>query len=353
MIITISKGALQSVLATVGKRADQSQPHLACIHIDAGDAVAAFSATNLNESARCVEQALVEKSGKCLIPAKRLGEIVKSLPDAAVTIEADDRQATIRCGRARFDIPAIDPEEFPGTIRFNAENSARIGFCYFCEMVRKCEAFAAKDDNRPILGGILLDADGETLRMVATDSYRMICCESPCDSEFRMVMPARFASSVASAKASSGSIRVSYDDNFIMVENGDCVLATRCIEGNYPAWERLLPESVMSTAEFDRRDIAGAVRRAATLGRGVPVRISFRGDSARVESGGGDDGSMSEDIPCKSEGEDSIKVNASYAAEAIGAMGGGKVRLGFNGELKPLLVDSPDSHARAIIMPVR
>ena len=351
MIFTISKGALQGVLATVSKRTDQSQPHLACIHIKTEDGRAAFSATNLNESARCVEDVLVDNSGECLIPAKRLSEIVKSLPDAAVTIEADGMKASIRCGRARFDIPALDPEDFPGTIKFNAENSVRIGFSYFCDMVRKCEAFAAKDDSRPILGGILLDADGSTLRMVATDSYRMICCEYPFSAEFRVVMPAKFASSVASAKANSGSVNLSYDDSFIMVENGDCILSTRCIDGSYPAWERLLPESVISTAEFDRRDIAGAVKRAATLGRGVPVRISFRGDSARVESGGGDDGSMSEDIPCKSDGEGSIKVSASYAAEALSAMDSDKVRFGFNGELKPMLVTAGTS--RAIIMPVR
>lgn len=352
MIITINKGALQGVLATVGKRASQTEPHLACIHIDAGDGEAAFSATNLNESARSVEPVLVEERGECLIPAKRLGEIVKSLPDQAVTIEAHRDRASIRCGRANFDIPALDPEDFPGTIRFNAESSARIGFCYFCEMVKKCEAFAAKDGGKPILTGILLDAGGGTLRMVATDSYRMICCESPCDAEFRVVVPASFAASVASAKSSTGSVRLSYDENFVMVENGGTVLATRRIEGTYPAWERLIPESVISSAEIDCKDIAGAVRRAATIGRGVPVAISYGGGTARIESAG-DEGRMSEEVACSADGEGAIKVNASYAAEAIGAMGGGKVRLGFNGELKPLLVDSPDSHARAIIMPVR
>lgn len=351
MIISISKGALQNVLATVGKRADQSTPHLACIHIDAHDDKAVFSATNLNESARCSEEALVDESGECLIPVKRLSEIVKSLPDAAVTIEADNASASILCGKAKFRIPALDPEEFPGTIAFNAENSARIGFCYFCDMVRKCEAFAAKDDSKPILSGILFDASGGTLRMVATDSYRLICCELNCDADFRVVIPAKFASSVAAMKSSHGSVSISYDDSFVMIENGDCILATRRIEGNYPAWERLIPQSFESTAKFNKGEVYGAVRRAATLGNSVPVQFEYGPNGARVSADAGDNGSMSEDVTCITSGEAFIKANAAYVSEAINAIGGSEITMGFNGASKPLFLASGSCYG--IVMPVR
>ena len=351
MIISIAKGALQNVLATVGKRADQSTPHLACIHIEASDGSAVFSATNLNESARSVESVLVEANGECLIPVKRLSEIVKSLPDAAVTIEANSSSASITCGKAKFHIPALDPEDFPGTIAFNAENSARIGFCYFCDMVRKCESFAAKDDSNPVLSGILFDADGSTLRMVATDSYRMICCELKSDAEFRVVIPAKFAASVASMKASSGSVSIAYDDSFVMIENDDCILATRRIEGNYPAWQRLIPQSFESTAKFNKGEVYGAVRRAATLGNSVPVQFEYNPNGARVSADAGDNGSMSEDVTCITTGEAAIKVNAAFASEAINAIGGSEVTMGFNGSFKPLYLSSGSCYG--IVMPMR
>lgn len=351
MIFTMSKGTLANALGTVSKYAGQSEAYLACVHIEAkGDRVT-LSATNLNESARCADMALVEEDGECLISAKRLNEIVKTLPDQAVTIEAYDDRAAIRCGKANFAIPAMDPADFPGTITFNAENGVRIDSATFAMMVGKCARFAAKDDSHPILKGILIEADGSTLRMVATDSYSLICCETGCGSEFSVVVPATFASAAASVKASSRDVSISYDGSFVMIEDGGVTLATRRLEGNFPAWQRLMPEGVESSAEFDRGEIAGAVKRASTVGRNVPVSISFNDGTARIEASSKDEGNMSEEVGCKSRGECFIKVNAAYASDALNAFAFEHVTLGFNGATKPLLMT--EHGTRAIVMPVR
>ena len=347
MIFSMSKGALQNALDTVSKYTGQSAAYLACVHIDAGDRVT-FAATDLTESAMCTESALIDERGACLISAKRLGEIVKTLPDQAVTVEAYSDRAAIRCGRAEFAIPALDPADFPGVLSFKAESSMTVAREEWADMVRKCASFASVENTRPILKGILLDAKGGILRMVATDGYRLICCESDSDAEFSVVVPAAFASATVKG---TGDVTVSYDGGYVMVESGDSTFTTRRLEGNYPKWEQLMPSDVDGTATFDMRDIAGAVKRASIFGRTVPVRIWFEGDTAHIDANGGENGRMSEEVSCEAKGACDIGVNASYAADALGAMGGDRVTLGFTSSVKPLLI--VDGRTRAIVMPVR
>lgn len=352
MIISIAKGALQNALATVSKYAGTSAAYLACVHIDATGSRIQFAATNLDESAHCTEIALVEEDGRCLIPALRLNEIVKTLPDAAVTIEAYADRAAIRCGKASFAIPALDPADFPGVLSIESDQEITMPYEDYCEIMAKSAKFAARDDGRgKILTGVLMDAKGGSMSIVATDSYRIISHDIECEGEFNAVIPAKFAIATSSLKTNAETISIHANGSFIAVKVGECAFTTRAIEGNYPAWERLMPESFESTAKFNKGELFGAVKRAATLGNSVPVQFEYGPNGAKVSADAGDNGSMSEDVTCITAGEASIKVNAAYASEAVNAIGQSEITMGFNGAFKPLYFAA--GSCRGIVMPMR
>lgn len=352
MRITINKGELKNALGTVSKYAGSAAANLACVRIDARDDFAYFAATNLDESAQCRASALVDDEGMCLISAKRLGEIVNVLPEAAVTIDADEAHAEITCGGSRFAIPALDPDDFPGIQSVDEESSITILYSTYCLMVSKAAAFAMKPSaNRSVIEGILLEVGGGNVRMVATNSYSLFCIDFDAQGEFSCVIPAQFAKVTSSVQTDTSDVTISFGGNVIRVEVGDYAFTSRAYSKKFPNYRQLIPESMASTASIDGHALAGALKRSSIMGAATPVSIAIGEGRASFSADGNENGRMSEEFDCKSDGPIEIKVNAAYALDAVNAMSGFDVTLGYNGALKPLVFKA--GRSLAIVMPVR
>ena len=349
MIVTMPKSELQDVLGTMCRYANGAAAYLGCVLVEAGEG-ATFEATNLNECARCSRRAFVDEPGRCMIPAKAASDIVKSLPDGAVTIEGTAGRARISCGSASFSIPAMDQDDFPGLPRVDEDQSVEMPFAEFASMVGTVACFASKNDSRPIMQGVLVEASGGTVRAVATDSYRLACAERDGGGEFRAVLPARFAKSVSSLKASE--CRLSASSGQVSVRADGDVFVTRSIEGEYPAWERMFPELRAGIAEFGASDISSALRRAVVAGMSKhPCDIAFSGGECSVKVSGGEDGSMEESVLCRTDGIGEFCANSSYMLEAVAACDGDVVEIEHFGAGKPIVVRG--GSCRSVVMPVR
>lgn len=352
MKISISKGAIQNAIKAVSKYTGNAAPYLACVHIEAEAEHVTLAATNLDESARCRIPAIVEGEGKCLVSAKRLGEVVSTLPDAAITITVNGAAAEIACGRSRFDIPALDPDDFPGVLSAKADSSVTIPLSTWSMMVSKTAPFAAKNNaKQEVLKGILVEVADGTIRMVATDSYRLMCFDYPAEGEFRAVIPAAFANGSASAPTDASEVTVSVSESVIQVEAGEYTFATRAIAGNYPNYKMLMPDKFNATAVISDHALASALKRASVVGGSVAVEIDIDGDTAKFTASEKEIGSMSDEVACESDGEILIKVNPALALDIVQAMGGFDITLGFISNLKPLSFKSGNQFA--IVMPVR
>ncbi|MBQ9785099.1 MAG: DNA polymerase III subunit beta [Clostridia bacterium] len=352
MRITINKGELKNALGTVSKYAGNATANLACVRIDATDDHAYFAATNMDESAQCRASALIDEDGCCLISAKRLGEIVNVMPEAAVTIDADESHAEIICGGSRFEIPALDPEDFPGIQSVEEESKITLLYSTYCLMVSKAANFAAKpSSNRSVIEGILLEVGEGRVCMVATNSYSIFCTESDAQGEFSCVIPAPFAKVTASAQTDARDVTIAFGGNVIRVEVGDYTFTSRAYSKNFPNYRQLIPESMTSTATVNGQTLAGALKRASVIGNATPVAISIEDGTATFSADEKESGRMSEEFECRSDGAIEIKVNAAYALDAVNAMAGFDVTLGYNGALKPLVFKA--GRSLAIVMPVR
>ena len=175
MKFSINRTELQTALGVVAKGAASRStlPILSGILLKASHDTLTLEATDLNLSIRCALPAFIEEEGQTVIPSKLITDVVKSLPDAAVHVDANDESAKILCETSAFSLKSLNAEDFPGFPDVDPESSISIPFATFSRMVKRVARVVSRDESRPILTGVLVEAEDGVLRMVATDSYRL------------------------------------------------------------------------------------------------------------------------------------------------------------------------------------
>ena len=220
--------------------------------------------TDMELSMRASLAVKVERAGDVVVPARLIADVVRTMADDQVTIEAgaadETSGVTVTAGAARFQLHAWPAADFPQTSAFDLSESFAVQRMPFLDTLNKVGRAASRDDNRPILTGVLVSIDGSTLRMVATDSYRLAVKQTPLE---------------------TGPV----SENQAVFGIADLVLATRLIEGQFPNYNQLIPDAFEHTVEVDREAFLGVIRRVGLLAqKNAPLRLKF------TPAGQGDDG---------------------------------------------------------------
>lgn len=363
MRFSISQAELQSALVTVARGAatHSTLPILAGVHIQAqGDAVI-FQTTDLDRSIQYKVAALVEEEGSSVVPAKLFTDIAKSLPDAAVHFEAGDRDATIICDTSTFSIRTMAAEDFPGFPSIDVDQSIEIPFNEFAAMVKRVARVVSRDQTRAILTGVLITAVDGNLRMVATDSYRLALTDDNRVSglgEFSATVPGTFLQELASLPMSESNLVLSVSYNQVMVNYQDIVYINRRLEGNFPNYRQLLPDTYNTRVKFNVRDLVSAVKRTSLLSASsAPVRfdINIASQTALLSSTSQDVGSVQEIVRVEAEGDDvEIAFNSAFVLEGLNSMPSDETNLDIQGSMRPGIFRAiGDEDHLYLIMPVR
>ena len=347
--------ALSIVLKGVSTRS--TLPVLSGILIEATGDKIVLQATDLELSIQYSVAALVEEEGRTVVPGKLFSEIVKNLPDAAVHVEATEDQAFITCDTSSFSIRALNAEDFPGFPRVETYQRIEIPFQQFSSMVKRVSRVVSKDESRAILTGVLITLEGGVLRMVATDSYRLALPDATAD-EFQAVISGSFLSEIASLPKTESPVSLALADNQIVVTCEDTVFINRRIEGNFPNYKQLLPDSYTTRATIEVDKLVASVRRASLLGSNAsPVRFDLNAASqtTQLTAASQDVGSAQEILACTVEGEDvEIAFNYAYVLDGLGSIATDEVYLEVQSSLKPGIFRAlaPENFLY-LVMPVR
>lgn len=363
MKISISQSELLNALTIVqkGVSARSTLPVLAGIYVKAHGDELTFQTTDLELSIQYSASALVEEEGETVFPGKLIVDIVKNLPDAAVHIETADYEAMISCESSSFSIKCLDASDFPGFPKVAPEQQVKVPFEAFSSMARKVCRVVSKDESRAILTGVLISVEDSTLKMVATDSYRLAVTEMPVEGQsegFSAVLAGSFVSDLAGLPKTGEDISLALAENQIIVEYHDTVFVNRRIEGKYPNYKQLIPASYETRCVIDRSTFLAAVRRASLLGvSGSQVRFSINAASQTVQLSTvtQDVGSTQEIIKAQVEGPDvEIGFNSHYVMEGLAAMFSREVFLDIQSSLKPgIIKGTGDENYLYLVMPVR
>jgi DNA polymerase-3 subunit beta len=233
----------------------------------------------------------------------------------------------------------------------------------FVETVLKVARSASRDETRPVLTGILVSATGTELRMVATDSYRLSVketrLESALEGSFEANVPARALAELARIVAQhegAGELRVSVGANQVVFEVAGATLSSRLIDGQFPNYNQLLPDSYEHELRIDVSELAGVVRRVSLLAqKNAPLRLSFNEGELTVSSQTPDIGEAQESLPVAFGGEAlEIGFNPQFLGDGLESVETGEVVLKLISPLRPGLIESADgSGFLYLIMPIR
>src|SRR6202453_2922577 len=366
MKLSLSASELLSQLQTVTRVASarSAVQALSGVMVSAGaDSSPELLATDMEIGLRVPLAAEVISPGSAVLPARLLLDVARSLPTEQLTMElrSAEQDVELICGPATFHLRMLRAEDFPTLPGPTAETRITIPSEAFIETVSRVQRSASKDETRPGLTGILMSASGQELRMVATDSYRLsvkeTALEAPLQGSLEANVPARALGELVriAQQADSDTLAVSVGQNQVVFELGDIVLSSRLIDGQFPNYRQLLPESVDHELRLSAAEVTDVVRRISLLAqKNAPLRLGFREGELTVSAQTPDVGEASETIPVAFHGEAfEIGFNPEFLRDGLESVESDELVLKLISPLRPGLIESPDSGDFVyLIMPI-
>ena len=337
---------------------------LSGVQLLAKDGAIELRATDMEIGLRVKVPGEIVREGTCVLPARLLVDVVRALAGSTLTLELrpSEQDVEIVSGPATFHIRTLRLEDFPPFPEADGATRVELPADAFVATVNKVARSASRDETRPVLTGILVSASGEELRMVATDSYRLSVketrLESALDGSFEANVPARALQELARIAAGSDVDRlaVSVKTNQVIFEAGTTILSSRLIDGQFPNYRQLLPESYEHELRLAGGEFAEVVRRISLLAqKNAPLRLAFTDGQVTVSARSPDIGEASEALPLPFQGESlEIGFNPEYLRDGLESVDDGDVLLKLISPLRPGLIQAADgSGFLYLLMPIR
>ena len=366
MKITLGREALLSQLQTVTRVASTRSAiqALSGVQVMAHAGGCELRATDMDVSLRVSVGAEVVREGVVVLPARLLLDVVRSLPAAEVSLELRPAEQDVELisGNATFHIRTLRSEDFPPFPAPEAAAGISVPVQAFVSTALKVAGSASRDETRPVLTGILVSASDRELRMVATDSYRLsvkeTALEAPLATGFEVNVPARALQELGriAAGAEQEQLRVSVLQNQVVFELDGVTLSSRLIDGQFPNYRQLLPETFEHELRLAGSELTEVVRRISLLAqKNAPLRLAFKPGELTVSAQTPDIGEALEALPVAFQGEPlEIGFNPEFLRDGLEAVGEGDVALKLISPLRPGLIESADgSGFQYLIMPIR
>ena len=348
-------------------------PILSNVLLEAREDRLFLTATDLELGLRTSCPARVKKEGVGTIPARKLLDYVRLLPDADINVKfAENHWGNFTCGRSRTRIAGMSRESFP-ELPAMPETIAAIPVKQLSAMIARTMFAISMEESRFTLNGALMLLGDQTLTMVATDGHRLAFVQRPSHLDtnagnghalaYRALVPRKAMAEIIKLSedaAEDAKVRFGGDDNHLFFEFGPRLLITRKLTGNFPDYERVLPQDNVHIAKLAKDEIRGAIERVAQFAdeRSRAIRVQFTAGEVKVFSSALETGESEESIPGEYSGPDlEIGFNAQYLLDFLRAVPQDHVSFGLKdqksaGELQPSGSEEQEQY-RYVVMPMR
>jgi DNA polymerase III subunit beta len=303
--------------------------------------------------------------GQAVVPARLLLDVVRSLPKDELTLEyrSSHQDVEVVSGPAKFHLRTLPTEDFPKLPDAPSESGLSVPAEAFVDTIGRVARAASRDETRPHLTGVLVTASGTELRMVATDSYRLSVKETTLESalsgDLEANVPARTLQELGriATAGETETIGVAALENQVIFTVGDVVLSSRLVEGRFPNYQQLLPESYEHELKVSREELLEVVRRIGLLAqKNAPLRLRFSEGALDVSAQTPDVGEASESLPVPFSGEElEIGFNPEFFRDGLDSAESEELVLKLISPLRPGLIESSgdDGGFRYLVMPIR
>ena len=369
MEFTVSKADLVRELSLAQGVVEKKTtiPILSNVLVETGENRIVLTATDL-ELGVCVScPAEIAKPGAGTIPARRLLDYTRLLPDAGISVKVGDNHwAQLLCGRSKTRIAGMSRESFPELPEM-PEPIVEVPAAVLTSLISRTVFAISAEESRFTLNGALLQIKPDRLTMVATDGHRLALCEKEMEfageAGYRALVPKKAMQELMKLCQEldpETAIEFSGNDNHLFFRAGDRLLISRKLTGNFPDYERVLPQEQPHSVSLARTDLQATIERAAQFSdeRSHAVRVQITPGEMKIYSSLSDTGETEEVLPVTFDGPKlEVGFNAQYIGEFLRAISEDNVVFHFRdagsaGELRPG-GDSPDYTYRYVVMPMR
>ena len=354
--------ALAEALATAGRAATGrtgALPVLSGLRLELAGNQLTVTGTDLDLTIQLVVEVGGERDGGTVLPARLAADIVRSLGAGKVDVSADGDDVSISNGRSQFAVRPLSFDDYP-KLASPVNTSVTLPAAQFGDALRQVVRAASADEARPILTGVLMTAEADGLRMVATDSYRLavrdLAGQQVLAADQRVLVPGRALTELQRLVGAGDDVTMRLGDRDATFEVGTTRLTTRLIEGEFPNYRQLIPASHPNALTVEREPLLEAIRRVKILARdATPVRLQMGGDTLRLTAITQDVGNASEELDAQYAGTElTVAFNPDYLAAGIEACNGDSVTLNTLDALKPAVVRGVGNDDYLyLLMPVR
>lgn len=373
MKIRVERDVLAEAVAWVARSlpARPPAPVLAGLLLKAEDGAVSFSSFDYEVSARVSVEAEVDEDGTVLVSGRLLADICRALPNRPVEISTDGVRATVVCGSSRFTLHTLPVEEYPALPQMPTATGTVPGEV-FASAAAQVAIAAGRDDTLPVLTGVRIEIEGDTVTLASTDRYRFAVREflwkpeNP-DASAVALVPAKTLLDTAKALTSGDTVTLALSgsgagEGLIGFEGAGRRTTTRLLEGDLPKYRTLFPTEFNSVAVIETAPFVEAVKRVALVAeRNTPVRLSFEQGVLILEAGSSDDAQAVERVDAQLDGDDiSIAFNPTFLLDGLSAIDSPVAQLSFTTSTKPALLSGrpavdaeADDAYKYLIMPVR
>lgn len=360
------RDVLVEVLQTAGRAVASrggALPVLSGIRLEVDGDMLHVAGTDLDLTSQAHATVAGALDGVTVVPARLVVDIVRALEPGAVSVDTDDEELRISAGRSQFSVRTLVAGEFP-RLPEPAGEDLTLPAEGLAEALRQVVRAASGEDARPILTGVLMTAEEGSLRLVATDSYRL-AVRDLAGTEIlregqRVLVPSRALAEVQRLLTSAGTggrVGLRLGEHDATFDVGGVRITTRLIEGEFPNYRQLIPQSYPNRLIVGREPLLDAIRRVKLLVKDAttPVKLSLRADGVELTVTSSDVGVATEDIDAKYEGtEMTVAFNPTYLIDGVEAITGDEVQLETLDALKPAtLRPTEGSDYLYLLMPVR
>ena len=337
---------------------------LSGVQVAATGAGVELRATDMEVGLRVPLDAQVEREGTVVLPARLMLDVARQLPSGQLTLELrpTEQDVEVVCGPAKFHIRTLRTEDFPPLPEPGGDQVVVLPAGALTATVGMVARSASRDETRPILTGILVSAQGTELRMVATDSYRLSVketqLEAPVETGFEANVPARALQELERivAGVQADEVEIGVRANQVVFRTGNVVLSSRLIDGQFPNYRQLLPESYEHELRIPGEELRSVVKRISLMAqKNAPLRLAFTDGELTVSAQTPDVGEASEPLPVPFAGEPfEIGFNPAFLEDGLESIGDGDLLLKLISPLRPgLIEDGEGAGFKYLIMPIR
>ena len=370
MEIICEKNIFTQALATAARAINSRSPLPILSHVlmQAEDGRLRLSATDLDLGVVCETSVNIVESGSVACPARLLTEIVSKLPGAPIRFRSHhDGRIDIHCGRSRFEISTLPPEEFPSLPKAFEGTRIRLPQKQLKSILRRVVlAVASAEETRAVMTGVLLKISGQEMTLVATDGRRMAhqlysCPESLGEGDsLQVIVPGRAMQEIVRLLSDNDElVDMALADGQLHFRVNDVSLHCRLLEGTFPDYKRVLPKSFLRSCRIGREAFLGGLQRMLVLAQEKQspnlVILDLSEGVLAISANTPDVGLGQEEISAVLEGEPlRIAFNGRYVADALAILEAEEVRIDFQEDSKSAVLSPFGEEGYSyVLMPVR